>query len=52
MGKKLKSGGIGGSWCQVLEGVWGGLGVFEEIKSPCGGRGFWRDKINCRQEII
>ena len=38
--KRLKIGGGGRQWCQVLEGVWGGLGVIEEIKSPCGGRGF------------
>ena len=32
--------GGGGRWCQVLEGVLGALGVVEEIKIPCGGRGF------------
>ena len=38
--KLLKIGGIGGLWCQVLEGALGNLGVIEEIKSPCRNRGF------------
>ena len=25
---------------QVFDGIWGGLGVIEEIKSPCGCIGF------------
>ena len=29
-------------WCQVLEGILGALGVVEELKSPCGSRGFGR----------
>ena len=41
VGNRLRSGGIGGRWCQVLEGVLGALGVIEELKSPCGCRGFW-----------
>jgi len=28
------------AWCQVLEGVFDALGVIDELKSPCGGRGF------------
>ena len=38
-GKCLKIGGEGGGWCQVLEEIFGALGVIEEIKSPWGGRG-------------
>jgi hypothetical protein len=38
--ERLKIGGIGGWWCHVLEGVLGVLGLMEERKSPCGGRGF------------
>ena len=44
-GKRLKIGGGNGGWCQVLEGILGALGVIKEIKSPCGGRGFLRDRI-------
>ena len=33
--------GGGGRWCQVSDGVLGALEVIEEIKCPCGGRGFW-----------
>ncbi len=36
-----KIGGAVGQWCQVLDGVFGTLGVIEEKKSPCGYRGFW-----------
>ena len=39
--KWLKISGGGGRWCQVLELLLGALGVVEEIKSPCGGRGSW-----------
>ena len=39
-GKWLNICGGGGRWCQVLEGVLGALGLIEEIKSPCGYRGF------------
>ena len=39
-GKRLRIGGGGGGWSQVLDGVLGGLGVIDEIKSPCGCRGF------------
>ena len=38
--KWLKIGGIGGSLCQVLEEVFDAFGVIEELKSPCGCRGF------------
>ena len=38
-GKRLKIGGGGGEWSQVLDGVLGGLGEIEEIKSPCCCRG-------------
>ena len=38
--KWLKIGSGCGQWCQVLEAVWGLLGLIEEIKSPCGGRCF------------
>ena len=34
--KRLKIGGGGRQWCQVLEGVWGGFRVIQELKSPCG----------------
>ena len=37
--KLLKVFGGGGRWYQVLEAVWGLLGLIEEIKSPCVGRG-------------
>ena len=37
--KPLKFGSRGRRWCQVLEGTLGALGLIEEIKSPCGGRG-------------
>ena len=37
-GRKFGSGC--GQWCQVLEGVVDALGVVEELKSPCGSRGF------------
>ena len=40
--KRLNIWGGGGRWCQVLELLLGALGVVEEIKSPCGGRGFER----------
>ena len=33
--------GGGGRWCQALDAVLGCLRVIEEIKSPCGGRGWW-----------
>ena len=36
----LKIVGGGGRWCQVLEGTLGALGLIEELKSPCGYRGF------------
>ena len=39
--KRLKIGGGGRQWCQVLEAVLGGFGVIEELKSSCGSRGFW-----------
>ena len=38
--KWLKIGGGGRRWCQVSDGVLGALGLIEEMKSPCGGRGF------------
>jgi len=38
--KWLKIGGGGGRRCQVSDGVLGALGLIEEMKSPCGGRGF------------
>ena len=38
--KRLSICGGGGRWCQVLEMLLGGFGVIEEVKSPCGGRGF------------
>jgi hypothetical protein len=40
--KGLKIGSEGGRWCQVSDGVLGALGLIEEMKSPCGGRGFER----------
>ncbi len=40
-GKWLKISGKDERWCQVLEGIFDALGVIEEIKSPCVGRGFW-----------
>ena len=40
--KWLKIGGGGRRWCQVSDGVLGALGLIEEMKSPCGGRGFER----------
>lgn len=44
--KRLKIGGGGRQWCQVLEGIFDAFDVIEEIKSPCGGRGFG-DKLRC-----
>ena len=38
--KGLKFGSGCGQWCQALEGVLGAFDVIEELKSPCGGRGF------------
>ena len=38
--KGLRIAGGGGSWCQVSSGDLGALGVIEEIKIPCGSRGF------------
>ena len=38
--KWLKICGRGGRWCQVLEVLLGTLGLIEELKSPCGGRGY------------
>jgi len=38
--KWLKIGGGGRRWCQVLEGICGGLVVIVEIKSPSSGWGF------------
>ena len=40
--KGHKIGGEGRRWCQVLDAVLGALGLIEEMKSPCGGRGFER----------
>ncbi len=40
--KGLKIGSGGRRWCQVSDGVLGALGLIEEMKSPCGGRGFER----------
>ena len=40
--KRLNVWGGGRRWCQVLEGDLGALGLIEEMKSPCGGRGFER----------
>ena len=37
--KRLNVCSVVGRWCQVLDAVCGGLGVIEEIKSPCVGRG-------------
>jgi hypothetical protein len=39
--KRLNIGGGGELWCQVLKCVLGVLGVIEELKSSCGGRGSW-----------
>lgn len=30
----LTTGGIGGSWCQVMEGLFDALSVIKEIKKP------------------
>ena len=43
--KRLKIGGGGRQWCQALEGIFGALGVIEEMKSPCGRRGFRWDRL-------
>ena len=32
----------GERWCQVSDGHLGAMGLIEEMKSPCGGRGFER----------
>ena len=47
-GKWHKIGGIGGSWCQVLEGVCEGLGVIEEIKNPL----WWRELEGVDGDIV
>ena len=39
-GKWLNICGGSGRCCQVFEGTLGALGLIEELKSPCGGRGF------------
>ena len=45
-GKRLKIGGGGGGWSQVLDGILVGLGVIEEIKSPCCCRDWgWRNSL-------
>ena len=41
-GNRLNICGEWERWCQVLEGILGALGLIEEIKSPCGCRGFRR----------
>jgi hypothetical protein len=38
--KELKIGKREGRWCQVLKCIKGDLGKNEEIKNPCGGRGW------------
>ena len=43
-----KIGGIGGSWCQVLDGVCGGLGVIEEIKKTL----WWRELEGVDGDIV
>ncbi len=40
--KGIKFGGGRGQWSQVSGVLFSALGVIEEIKIPCGGRGFCR----------
>ena len=37
--KRFKIGDGGSLWCQVLDRILVALGVIEELKSPCRGRG-------------
>ena len=50
--KWLKISGGGGRWCQVFEVLLGALGVIEELKSPCGGRGVMKLGIYIHQESL
>ena len=58
--ERLNVWGGGGRWCQVLDGLIDASGLIEEIKSPCGGRGFRWDRIElefnaftmCRNRLL
>ena len=50
-GKRLKISGVGWRLCQVLGVVIVALGIIEEIKSPCGGRGFWV-KVTINSDMV
>jgi hypothetical protein len=45
--KRLRIGGGGGRWCQVLDAVFEASGDVWINKNPCDGRGFGCDWIRC-----
>ena len=47
--KRLKIGGVGTVGARYWMPLWGCLRVVEELKSPCGDRGFlWYKLVSCK----